>query len=93
MTDNIEKRILIIKGGISYANACIGGADNGGNERLLPIWITKKNYAQRSRLSVLQCSYIAFEMGICYNGSSQKDIVPMGTQSENPRGCHLWGFL
>jgi hypothetical protein len=42
LTDNIEKRILIIKGGISYANACIGGADNGGNERLLPIWITKK---------------------------------------------------
>ena len=25
MTDNIEKRIIIIRGGISHTNACVGG--------------------------------------------------------------------
>ena len=32
--DNIEKRIIIIRGGISHTNACVGGVDNGSNERL-----------------------------------------------------------
>ena len=34
LADNIEKRIIIIRGGISYINVCVGGADNGSNERL-----------------------------------------------------------
>ena len=34
LTDNIEKRIIIIRGGISHTNACVGGVDNGSNERL-----------------------------------------------------------
>lgn len=33
LTDNIEKRI-IIRGGISHTNACVGGVDNGSNKRL-----------------------------------------------------------
>ena len=28
LTDNIEKRIIIIRGGISHTNACVGGVDN-----------------------------------------------------------------
>ena len=34
LTDNIEKRIIIIRGGISHTNACVGGVGNGSNERL-----------------------------------------------------------
>ena len=34
LTDNIEKRIIIIRGGISHINACVGGVGNGSNERL-----------------------------------------------------------
>ena len=34
LTDNIEKRIIIIRGGISHTNACVGGVDNGSNKRL-----------------------------------------------------------
>lgn len=34
LTENIEKRIIIIKSGISHENACVGGVDNGSNERL-----------------------------------------------------------
>ena len=34
LADNIEKRLIIIRGGNSHANACVGGADNGSNERL-----------------------------------------------------------
>ena len=34
LTDNIEKRIIIIKGGISHTNACVGGVGNGSDERL-----------------------------------------------------------
>ena len=34
LTDNIEKRIIIIKGGISHTNACVGGVADGSNERL-----------------------------------------------------------
>ena len=34
LTDNIEKRIITIRGGISHTNACVGGVDNGSNERL-----------------------------------------------------------
>ena len=34
LTDNIEKRIIIIRGGISHTNTCVGGVDNGSNERL-----------------------------------------------------------
>ena len=34
LTDNIEKRIIIIRGGISHTNACVGGVDNGSDERL-----------------------------------------------------------
>ncbi len=34
LADNIEKRIIIIRGGISHINVCVGGADNGSNERL-----------------------------------------------------------
>ena len=33
LTDNIEKRI-IIRGGISHTNACVGGVDNGNNKGL-----------------------------------------------------------
>ena len=33
LTDNTEKRI-IIRGGISHTNACVGGVDNGNDERL-----------------------------------------------------------
>ena len=42
LTDNIEKRIIIIRGGISHINACVGGVGNGSNERYVAIWITKK---------------------------------------------------
>ena len=31
---NIERRIVITKSGISHTNACVGGIDNGSNERL-----------------------------------------------------------
>ena len=34
LTDNIEKRIIIIRGGISHTDACVGGVGNGSNERL-----------------------------------------------------------
>lgn len=34
LTENIEKRIIIARGGISHTNACVGGVDNGSNERL-----------------------------------------------------------
>ena len=34
LTENIEKRIIIARGGISHTNACTGGVDNGSNERL-----------------------------------------------------------
>lgn len=34
LTENIEKRIIITRGGISHKNACVGGVDNGSNERL-----------------------------------------------------------
>lgn len=34
LTDNIEKRIIIIRGGISHTNACVGGVGNGSDERL-----------------------------------------------------------
>lgn len=33
LTENIEKRI-IIRGGISHTNACVGGVGNGSDERL-----------------------------------------------------------
>ena len=34
LTDNIEKRIIIIRGGISHINTCVGGVGNGSNERV-----------------------------------------------------------
>ena len=34
LTENIEKRIIIARGGISHLNICVGGVDNGSNERL-----------------------------------------------------------
>ena len=34
LTENIEKRIIITRGGNSHTNACVGGVDNGSNERL-----------------------------------------------------------
>ena len=34
LTENIEKRIIIIKSGISHETVCVGGVDNGSNERL-----------------------------------------------------------
>mgnify|MGYP004603640467 FL=1 len=34
LTENIEKRIIIIKSGISHETACVGGVGNGSNERL-----------------------------------------------------------
>ena len=34
LTENIEKRIIIIRGGISHTNACVGGVGNGSDERL-----------------------------------------------------------
>ena len=34
LTDNTEKRIIIIRGGISHTNACVGGVGNGSDERL-----------------------------------------------------------
>ena len=34
LTENIEKRIIITRGGISHTNACVGGVDNGNDERL-----------------------------------------------------------
>ena len=34
LTENIEKRIIITRGGISHTNACVGGVVNGSNERL-----------------------------------------------------------
>ena len=34
LTDNIEKRIIITRGGISHTNACVGGVGNGNDERL-----------------------------------------------------------
>ena len=34
LTENIEKRIIITRGGISHTNNCVGGVDNGSNERL-----------------------------------------------------------
>ena len=34
LTENIEKRIIITRGGISHTNACVGGVDNGSNKRL-----------------------------------------------------------
>ena len=33
-SSTIEKRIIIIRGGISHTNACVGGVGNGSNERL-----------------------------------------------------------
>jgi hypothetical protein len=41
LTENIEKRIIIARGGISHVNTCIGGVGNG-SKIMLPIWITKK---------------------------------------------------
>lgn len=34
LTENIEKRIIIIRSGISHKIVCVGGVDNGSNERL-----------------------------------------------------------
>lgn len=34
LTENIKKRIIITRGGISHTNVCVGGVDNGSNERL-----------------------------------------------------------
>ena len=34
LTENIEKRIITTRGGISHINTCVGGVDNGSNERL-----------------------------------------------------------
>ena len=34
LTDNIEKRIIIIRSGNSHTNACVGGVGNGSNEKL-----------------------------------------------------------
>ena len=34
LTDNIEKRIIIIRSGNSHTNSCVGGVGNGSNERL-----------------------------------------------------------
>lgn len=34
LTENIEKRIIITRGGISHINTCVGGVDNGSNERI-----------------------------------------------------------
>ena len=34
LTENIEKRIIIIKSGISHETVCVGGVDNGSNDRL-----------------------------------------------------------
>ena len=34
LTENREKRIIIIRGGISHTNACVGGVGNGSDERL-----------------------------------------------------------
>ena len=34
LTENIERRIVITKSGTSHTNACVGGIDNGSNERL-----------------------------------------------------------
>ena len=34
LTENMEKRIIIIRGGISHMNARVGGIDNGSNEGL-----------------------------------------------------------
>lgn len=34
LTENIERRIVITKSGISHTNACVGGIDNGSNERI-----------------------------------------------------------
>ena len=34
LTENIEKSIIITRGGISHTNVCVGGVDNGSNERL-----------------------------------------------------------
>ena len=34
LTENIEKRIIIARGGISHTNTCVRGVDNGSNERL-----------------------------------------------------------
>ena len=34
LTENIEKRIIITRGGISHTNACVGGVDSGNDERL-----------------------------------------------------------
>ena len=32
LTENIEKRIIIARGGISHVNTCIGGVGNGSNK-------------------------------------------------------------
>ena len=34
LTEDIGKRIIITRGGISHADNCEGGVDNGSNERL-----------------------------------------------------------
>ena len=34
LTENIERHIIIAQGGISHTNTCVGGVDNGSNERL-----------------------------------------------------------
>ena len=34
LTENIEKSIIITRGGISHTNACVGGVCNGSDERL-----------------------------------------------------------
>lgn len=34
LIENIEKRIITTRGGISHTNVCVGGVDNGSNERL-----------------------------------------------------------
>ena len=34
LTENIEKHIIITRGGISHTNACVGGVDNGSTKSL-----------------------------------------------------------
>ena len=31
LTENIEKRLIIRRSGISYKTVCVGGVDNGSN--------------------------------------------------------------
>ena len=34
LTENKERRIVITRGGISHMSVCVGGIENGSNERL-----------------------------------------------------------